>query len=343
MALLRPGAVVAAAAKRAFGAFAERLALRADEVSTALANELHLVAWDREQLIGAMQARLAGMAATATKVAADGGVRVVELRAQPLEAIEVAWASLFAGQRVAFVAEPGACTATATLVTDLVSLLPAGVVAMTNGDADAEVQSWPQVGVTPAMPRIAWVDATADRELAAYSLARTCLRRSGLDPRGVRIACVVGPTDLLRRHLHRLWVGAQLGPATDPGSFAGPVDEATRDAFALAQAAWIAEPRAEVWCTGGVLEHSADAPFLAPAAFAVDWPVPELPLVGPMCCIVRCTEAQGRDAITAAAKAGASVVQIGGRPLPNVPELRHIRGAVLVERLPPGLPEPRPV
>jgi hypothetical protein len=338
---MAPGSQIASAARRVFASFAERLAQRADEVSAALADELHLALWDREQLIGAMQARLATMAkATVRVTTATMGARVIELRAQPLEAIEVAWACLLAGRPVRVATQPGACSATASLVLDMASLMPAGAIAM-GGDED-----WPTVGVMPAVSRVAWVDATADRELAAYSLARTSLRRSGMDPRAVRLAYTIGPTDLLARHLRRLWVGAQLGPASDPDSFAGPVDPATADAFIAAQTAWLAEPRAEAWCTGGVLEHGAQGPFVAPAAFAVDWPVPELPLVGPMCCIVRCTEAQAREAIAKATAAGAAVVQIGGRTLTDVPQteggLRHIRGAVLVERLPPGLPEPRP-
>lgn len=344
-----PAVALAAAARRVFPAFAERLALRADEVSAALAAELHLVAWDREQLIGAMQARLAAMARRSAAAGSRGvdatvGARVIERRAQPLEAIEAAWECVFAGRRVVLEVEPGACSATAILVGDMASLLPPSAIVIAGPTDGDDPTAWPTVGVQPAVARIAWVDGAADRELAAYSLARTCLRRSGADPRAVRIACVAGPTDLLKRHLVRLWVGAQLGPASDPGSFAGPVDDATRDAFLVVQAAWIADGRVESWCRGGVLEHAAtEAPFLAPAAFAVDWPPPALPMAGPMCCIVRCTEAQGHETIRAAADRGAAVVQIGGRPLGDIRELRHIRGAVLVERLPPGLPEPRPV
>ncbi len=335
---------IRAAARRAFPAFAERIALRADEISAALADEHHLVAWDREQLIGAMQSRLAAMAASGPHRADRGptaGVRIVERRNQPLEAVDLAWSWLLADRPVRFFAEPGACSATAMLMADIAALLPPGAL---SHDPDVDTDPWPVVGVEQAVARVAWVDETADRELAAYSLARTCLRRAGMDPRAVRIACVAGPTDLLRRHLHRLWVGAQLGSASDPDSFAGPVDEATRVAFEAAQAAWSADPRVEVWCAGGVLEHAATArPFLAPAAFAVDWPPPELPMAGPMCCVVRCTAAQGEATVRAAHAAGAAVVQIGGRPLAGVGGLKHIRGAVLIERLPPGLPEPRPV
>jgi hypothetical protein len=46
---------------------------------------------------------------------------------------------------------------------------------------------------------------------------------------------------------------------------------------------------------------------------------------------------------TAGGQANGQVVQIGGRPVRIPGTVRHVRGALLVERLPPGLPEPRPV
>ena len=75
---------------------------------------------------------------------------------------------------------------------------------------------WPVVGPKPAAPRVAAVEANADRELAAYVLARAGLRRTGADPRNVKFAYVVGLDDRLQRHLSRLWVGTTLGPARRP-------------------------------------------------------------------------------------------------------------------------------
>ncbi|MFO0631867.1 MAG: hypothetical protein U0168_03360 [Nannocystaceae bacterium] len=103
-----------------------------------------------------------------------------------------------------------------------------------------------------------------------------------------------------------------------------------------------AAPGVATWCAGAELEHAdGDAILPAPAAFAAPWPCPDLPLVGPMCCIVACSTEQAIDAANAAAAGGAQVVQVGGRPGSLRGDVRH-GGAVLVERLPPGLPEPRP-
>jgi hypothetical protein len=358
--------LTADAARRLAAGFAEQLALHADAIADALARELHLVAWDREQLLGSVQSRFAELRARRRPELGGVPERVIEWREQPLEAIDAVWELLLAGRRVALQCAPRACSATRMLLGELAASLPAGALLLddtpyqpASGSAtlsqlsasqraamidERDPTTWPVRAVVRACPRIAAIDVTADRELAAYVLARTCLRRAGTDPRGVRRAFVVGAVDRLQRHLQRLWVGAQLGPATDPSSFAGPVDADVRDAFVVAQSAWLADPRVTTWVEGGVLERADDpGPYLAPAAFAVDWPAPAHELIGPMCCIVRCTAEQARAEIEAAARDGAQVVQVGGRPIGFAKDVRHIRGAVLVERLPPGLPEPRPV
>jgi hypothetical protein len=94
-----------------------------------------------------------------------------------------------------------------------------------------------------------------------------------------------------------------------------------------------------------VLERTGDAArYLAPALFHVPWPPPELPLVGPMVVVVACEgEEQLRAAMERIRDEHAQVVQIGGRPGRIAGPVRHVRGALLVERLPPGMPEPRPV
>ncbi len=356
-----------ALARRALASFGERLALHADDIGDELARSLHLVAWDREQLIGAVQARLDAIAAT--RVLDRGGVpaRIAEWRLQPLEALDAVWGLLVAGRRVAYEAEAGACSSTAALLAEASAELPPGMLTLLPSPAEpgrggtgasasglsasqraARIQpgdptTWPRLGVAAAVRRVAWIDADADHELAAYVLARTCLRRSGLDPRGVQVVYAAGNVERLQRQVQRLWVGAQFGPADDPRSFAGPVDAPTRDAFLVAHAAWVAAPGVATWCAGAELEHAdGDAIYLAPAAFAAPWPCPDLPLVGPMCCIVACSTEQAIDAANAAAAGGAQVVQVGGRPGSLRGDVRHIRGAVLVERLPPGLPEPRP-
>ncbi len=346
------------------GRFRQRLALRADTLALALATEQRMVAWDREQLVGWAQAQLEALTGTRPTI---GGppARILERAAQPLEGIEATWALLLPGRRVHFEHELGACSAVLRLVEELAAELPSGVLTVAReavappsssaiGRAVAEPvhdvpiapddpTTWPRLGVRAAVRRVALIDDDADRELAAYVLARTCLRRSGLDPRGVKHAYVIGPVDRLRAHLERLWTGARLGPADDQAAFAGPVDPAVRDAFVVAQAAWLAQPGVEMWCRGGVLEHNDAGAFLAPAAVATHGIAPPLPLVGPILCVVQCNEAQARAAIEACEREGGAIVQIGGRRVAYARDVRHILGAVLVERLPPGLPEPRPV
>ena len=359
---------LAAAARARVPEFAERLALAADAISEALATELHLVAWDREQLIGLVQARL--QALWARRFTDTGGLpaRVLERRDQPLEALEAVWDVLLQGRRVLVQHQEGACMAALAPLFELARVLPSEALivesepctddspSISRGSAglsasqraarvsEADPSTWPRVGVAKAVPRVAWVDESADRELAAYVLARTCLRRSGMDPRGVKIAYVAGGVEMLDRDLRRLWVGAQLGPASDPSSFAGPVDRATRDGFVVAQGAWAAHPGVVAWSKGGVLERTGGGGhYLAPAAFVVEGTRPDLPIVGPMLVIVRTTAELARAEIEAAARDGAQVVQVGGRPIAYASDVRLFRGAVLVERLPPGLPEPRPV
>jgi len=359
---------LAAAARARIPEFAERLALAADAIGAALASELHFVAWDREQLIGLVQSRLQTL--WARRITDVGGLpaRVLERRAQPLEALEAAWELLLCGRSVRVEHEPGACMAALDPLRELARVLPTGaLVVETEACADDspstsrgmagmsashralrvsedDPSTWPRVGVVRARPRVAWVDEAADRELAAYVLARTCLRRSGMDPRSVQRAFVVGGVELLERHVRRLWVGAQLGPADDPSSFAGPVDRATLDGFLAAQAAWRACPDAMPWCEGGVLERTGDpGPYLAPAAFLVEGTAPDLPIVGPLLVVVRTSAERARAEVEAAARDGAAVVQVGGKPIAFADDVRSFRGAVLVERLPPGLPEPRPV
>lgn len=334
---------IAAAARDLQLDLEERLALYADALAASLAAELQLVAWDREQLVGGTQARIRALRKLREpRGDAPEPVVIVERRRQPLESLQLLWAQLRSGRAVELHHEPGAPTAYLDLVRGLSMALPVG----------ALVVAWPSVerdppgtiGVAAPLPRIALIDRAADRELAAYVLARVSLRRAGQDARAVRYAWVSGSVDLLRRHLGRLWVGAQMGPATDPDSFAGPVSAADRDAYLRAHAAWSTAEGVDVWCTGGVLERAdSEGVYLAPAAFAVQAPVPELPIAGPMIVVVRCEEAQATEALEAALARGASAIRIGGRPGRYGDAVKDVRGALLVERLPPGLPEPRPV
>jgi hypothetical protein len=341
-----PTAEQIANAARARGPeLSERIRLEADSLVDALGRELQLVAWDREQLVGQVQARVAAQQDARPPVRGGPPMRVVERRQQPLEAIDVAWGLLRRGRRVRLEQEPDACSGAAELLRGMAYRLPTGALEI-HGSTTLELPAGHVAGgVDPPAPRVAVIDADADRELAAYVLARTGLRRSGLDPRGVKQAFATGELDLLERHMRRLWVGVSVGPADDPESFAGPVQPALRERFVAAHAQWRAHPQVRTWCAGGVLERAGDAAcYLAPALFYSPWPPPELPLVGPMVVVVACEgEAHWQDAVRHARSKGSGVVQIGGRPGRVAGPVRHVRGALLVERLPPGMPEPRPV
>jgi hypothetical protein len=343
VAAVEPTAEQIAEVARARGPeLSERIRLEADALVDALGRELQLVAWDREQLVGQVQARVAALLEARPAVRGGPPVRVIERRLQPLEAIDTVWAWLRRGRRVRLEQEPDACSGAATLLRGMAYRLPAGALEIHDG---ATPSGYVAGGVDPPAPRVAVIDADADRELAAYVLARTGLRRSGMDPRGVKQAFAVGELELLERHMRRLWVGVSVGPANDADSFAGPVPVELCERFEAAHVLWRAHPEVRTWCIGGRLERTGDgARYLAPALFHTRWPPPELPLVGPMVVVVACEgEAHLQQAVRRARDAGGNVVQIGGRPGRVAGPVRHVRGALLVERLPPGMPDPRPV
>lgn len=333
-----------AAAARALGPeLSGHLTLHADELVGSLAKQLELVAWDREQLVGQVQTRLAELQRMRPAVRRGPAVRVIERRAQPLEAIDTVWGWLRRGRRVRLELEADACTGAAPLLRGMIPRLPPGALEVATEVSDPLPAGYVEGGVDAPGPRIAVIDAEADRELAAYVLARTGLRRSGVDPRGVKRVYVAGDLELLGRHMRRLWVGVSVGPAEDPRSFAGPVSSSVRDRFLVSHDLWRRHPDVRVWCPGGVLERTGDsAHYLAPSLFVVSWPIPDIPMVGPLVVVVACSsDAQLREAAQQAQQQHGQVVQVGGRPMPGA--VRHVRGALLVERLPPGLPEPRPV
>lgn len=336
---------IAGAARAVEGLFLERLAVHADALAAGLARSHQLVAWDREQLIGVTQTRVRRLAGQRLQITNPEAVRVIERRGQPLECIHHVWGALRRGQRVFVEYEARTCGTVLDFLRGIAPAIVPGALRVADAPGAVDDDSLgPRIGVEVPGPRVALIDADADRELAAYVLARSSLRRSGCDPRSVKVAYVCGPTDLLERHLRRLWVGVTVGPATISGSFAGPLDAKVRDEFLAACEQWRESSQVDVWCTGAALERTGDsASYAAPALFfARDMP-PKLPMAGPMLTVVGCTEEQARAGYDAAVAAGGEAIQIGGRPgrFPKV--ARHIRGALLVERLPPGMPEPRPV
>ena len=357
-----------AAAARALGTeLRDLLTLYADAVASSLAQQFQMVAWDREQLIGQVQTRLDALKQRRFRDFGGANVRIIERVGQPLESLALVWENLRLGRRVQLEWEDGACAVVPELLRPLARVLEGAVGVpvlriaprpWAVGDPEPSASSvafkvaddnpddpllWPVVGVRKPGPRVAVVEASGDRELAAYVLARTSLRRAGMDPRGVKRAHVVDADERFLRHLKRVWVGAVMGPPDDPFSFAGPVTPQVRGAFIEAHEAW-SSSGADVLVAGGDLARAdGDGAFVAPALFACDWPVPDLPLVGPMMVVVRSRIDQARAAADAATREGGQAVIVGASSERYPGDVRYIRGALLVERLPPGLPDPRPV
>lgn len=338
----------------------EAIALASDGIADDLAERLGMVAWEREEQIGLAQRRLLELRERRFHRYGGEPVRVRELREQPLEAFELAWRALRRGRRVHVESEATASPAVYRILREMAELLGDGLgeslTVSAPGELDHEHVDWPLIGVRPRRDRVALIQPDADRELAAYVLARACLRRTGFDPRVVHRVIVVGPGDRLERNLRRLWVGARMGPVEDQRAFAGPVDATRAAEFLLAEAAWRAHPGVTTICPGGRLEQ-ADAlgqPFLAPAlvrcSTITDATLPsgEPPLVGPILVIYpvagEAAERRGEALLDHFAPRGHGHLRFGIKPRDILlrAEDRQIDGALLVERLAPGLPEPRP-
>ncbi|NVB36885.1 hypothetical protein G6O69_03525 [Pseudenhygromyxa sp. WMMC2535] len=356
---------LAASARHLLGELLEALALSSDEIADDLGARMGMVAWEREEQIGAAQQQLQALSERRFDEIGGQPVRIRELREQPLEALALAWQALQRGHRVHVESEAGACPAVFRLLRDVGELLGGQALATsTPGQLDHPNAAWTQIGVSPRRERVALVQADADHELAAYLLARACLRRTGFDPRVVHRVIVEGSSERLERTLRRLWIGARMGPVDDDQAFSGPVTAARAEKFLAAEALWRAREGVTTICPGGALIRS-DAPeerFLAPALFrlapldsstdaSTDADLDasaDTPTLGPMLLI---QPVQG-EAITARAEAllahlappGHGRVRFGAprRDVPRRRDDRQLHGALLVERLPPGLPEPRP-
>jgi hypothetical protein len=367
-----------AATARALGSLLlEQIARASDELADDLATRLGMVAWEREEQIGAVQRRLLeldGVGVHGPPGSAPGlnGERelagsaepclVRELREQPFEALDLAWRVLRQGRRVHVESEAGACPGVFQILQGLAERFASGAVSLTPpGVLEHEHTSWKKIGVEPRHGRVALVQADADRELAAYVLARACLRRTGFDPRVVHRVIVVGPSERLERNLRRLWVGARMGPVDDEHAFAGPVDSARAHSFAAAERAWRERESVVTICPGGELEHAgreSAGSFLAPALLrappvhAGELPTGEPSTCGPMLVVYPVLPNTADEAAVSTGErllehfAGRELgrLRFGNKPreLSLRPIDRQLHGALLVERLPPGLPEPRP-
>lgn len=348
---------IAAAARSLQATLLESIALRADDLADDLAARLGMVAWEREEQIGAAQRRLQALDAKPARAGLDAGpCRVTELREQPLEALDLAWRALRRGRRVHVESEADACPGVFEILRETAELIGAAALSVSPpGVVEHAGAAWPSIGVVPHHERVALVQVDADRELAAYVLARACLRRTGFDPRVVHRVIVAGPAERLERNLRRLWVGARMGRVDDEHAFAGPVDERRAARFYAAERAWREHEGVTTLCPGGRLQRAdaGNVHFLAPALFRAPVEAEQLasepPRHGPMLIVYPV----GTDE-QAGARAEALLEQFAGRQLGRLrfgikprdvvlrPTDRQLHGALLAERLPPGLPEPRP-
>lgn len=345
--------------------FERTLALRASRLERSLASELSLVAWDRQRLIGQAQQRVRELRgqrarernAQASLDEAAEGVCVLELRAQPLECLPAVWAHLRRGVRVCLKPERDASRAGVDLLAQVAELFAPGSLRVLDAEASTpdDALAWPRAGVEPAGARVALVQRDADHEVSAYLLARACLRRTGFDPRSVHRAVLDGPRPRLERQLQRLWVGATMGPPSDPHAFAGPVRPEDEARYLASIDTWAQLPGCELLCNGGVLQGPAGADeaehqrYLAPALFrlrsadTLDEPPPTF---GPMLVLEETEPGESERRLNGIAPrdSGALWLRFGARPKSVAlrTDDRQVDGALLMEHLPPGLPAPRP-
>jgi hypothetical protein len=343
---------LAAAARALQPTLFDALALAADSLEDELAERFFMVPWDRVRLIGQAQGVLTRLGER--RFAADelgGPLRhVIERRALPLESIGDAWTELRAGRRVVVSGEAGSCQGALELLRRMGEVLGGRLLTVVESATDVPPEA---VATEPAWagPRIALVQPDADPETAAYVLGRTSLRRTGFDPRAVHHAVVAGPSARLERVLRRIWLGARMGAISDETAFAGPVGPGAATAYLDALAAWAEHPGVRTVVEGGPLRRpDADEHrrYLAPALFVLEraevGPAPTV--VGPMLILEPCEAGEADDRLrrlNPPTRRG-TVLRFGEprRGMVLNPFDRQVRGALLVERLPPGLPDPRP-
>ncbi len=315
------------------------LACRSDAIAERLGRRFGMVAWDRERVIGSAQRQFQQLRHRDI-AQADGTVHVRERSKQPLESLAVVWRALRAGNHVHLHLDPDADPTVAELLAPVADQLtqrfsPQLLVIEPDATACPTV-----VGVHPAHTRIAIVEADADRELASYLLARVSLRRTGLDPRAVKRVFVCGDVEALLQRLRRLWLGVTVGPADDHRSFAGPLPHDIADAFMTANTAFRQHPDIRVLCPGERLDvGDPNRAYVAPALVATPWDSRAAVLErldGPVLAVHAFEHPLALDeALAHEHLADDRKLVIGDATSPE--------GALMVERLPPGMPHPRPL
>jgi len=336
-------------------ALLQRLALDSDALMEELASRHALVPWDRESLVGGVQRRVRALFERRAELDPGPTVRIVERSNQPFESLVAALRVLRRGRRVALEVEPGASERPLQfLLGSLEGTCRDAVRAATAADAELECR-----GVDVGHARVALVQADGDLELAAYVLARGALRRGGLDPRGLHLAVVAGTRTVLERHLRRLWSGVKLGPPDDPSSFAGPLPSHLADTYLEDWMQLSSHPHLRTVVAGGALHVAADpkGSYLAPALFRWASPLHDLAeldallgrpgglaIRGPTLVLVPVPVERAEEVFERLASGERRRTRIGELPKGQAMRIgeRVYTGALLIERLPPGLPEPRP-
>lgn len=323
----------------------ERLAAASDELVQGLADAHRLVPWEAELIVGRIQRQLRALVDERFVVGGGPPVWVEERREQPLEAIVATWRWLRSGRQVRLSAAHGAGEAGLRFLESLGDVLGEEVL-QRDDTLVGDPRGHERVGVEPASERVALVQPDADEELAAYLLGRVCLRRTGFDPRGVHRVVVAGKHETMERHLRRVFVGTRMGPPSDHGAFAGPVDEAQAEAYDETLRIWAARNGVRTIVEGARLQHAGadQAIFLAPSLVKTEGLQHlDAPTDGPLLVLHEVPEDQAESALAELA-GDRPRLRLGEAPrgVTPGPEDRQFGGALLLERLPPGLPDPRP-
>ena len=165
-----------------------------------------------------------------------------------------------------------------------------------------------------------------------------------MDPRGVRHVVVPGPSEDVERHLRRLWVGARMGPPDDDGAFAGPVPVAVAESFVSGLAELRGAEGIEIVVDGDRLDRGVEGTYLAPALVAATGSAAPPSVPGPVLVVHRCAPAEAEQVFAGLCEPAGGQIRIGEgrRGLQLGPDDRQYAGALLLERIPPGLPKPRP-
>ena len=347
---------LADAAARAHPSLMAALVAASGEIFEGLARLEAMVPWDREQLVGQLQRLVRALSDVSFDPTSPPVVRVEERRDQPLEILPVAWSWLRRGSRVRLACEVDGTSAwIPPLLREVLGASGAGCVEVLGPEdaASDDGDSAPVVGVERAPPRAVVIAPGADEELAAYVLARACLRRAGLDPRSARLAVCVAGTPALDRHLRRLWYGVRLGAAEDDGAFAGSVDDVVgaRHLRALEALPEALGARCVVPARALQGEGRPGRVYLAPSLWVADVGQAEgwlgrfaaFPRRGPAMLLARCPDVRTAEALLDGwIDAGGDWLRVGGPVRARAEPFRIFEGALLEDRLPPGMPKPRP-